>query len=153
MEGYLWEYSPLARAGDFFWKNAVDPVLRRFAVDDLTLLRRARGLIQLLVGFSVLLIIVSPFHYTSHLLIASGLLFDIAGAMRVFLLEEIETSLAGFKPNEYGNVPSVAMRELIMPEDGYYDVASDDIGGFYYKKRGVLFLFAGFILQLIGDLV
>jgi len=54
----------------------------------------------------------------------------------------------------YGNLPSVAMRELIMPEgSGPYDAESPYISQFYYKKRGVLLLFIGFALQMVGDLV
>ena len=82
------------------------------------------------------------------------MLFDIAGALRLFLLEEIQDALSGFKPNKYGNLPSVAMRELIMPEgSGPYDAESPYISQFYYKKRGVLLLFIGFALQMVGDLV
>jgi hypothetical protein len=51
------------------------------------------------------------------------------------------------------NLPSVAMRELVMPEAGPYDADADHISIFYYKKRGILFLFIGFVLQMIGDLV
>ena len=64
------------------------------------------------------------------------------------------SNLSGFEENEFGNVPSVAMRELIMPEaSGPYDTTSDLVSQFYYKKRGVLFLFIGFVLQMISDLV
>jgi hypothetical protein len=43
------------------------------------------------------------------------------------------------------------MRELVMPEaTGPYHSESPIISGFFYKKRGVLFLFVGFVLQLIG---
>jgi hypothetical protein len=52
-------------------------------------------------------------------------------------------------------LPSVATRELAMPEDT--DIFEGDhshhIGFFYYRKRGVLFLFVGFMLQLIADLI
>jgi hypothetical protein len=60
-------------------------------------------------------------------------------------------SLAGYKENRYGNLPSVAMRELVMPEDsGLYDEDSPSVSFFYYQKRGVLFLFVGFLLQLLS---
>lgn len=86
------------------------------------------------------------------MLTASGLLFDIAGALRLFLLEEIDHSLSGFTSNEHGNYPSVATRELIMPEGvSVSDINDRPISFFYYKKRGVLFLFLGFVLQMIGD--
>jgi hypothetical protein len=46
------------------------------------------------------------------------------------------------------------MCELVMPEDpGPHAVETPDIARFYYKKRGVLFLFVGFVLQMIGDAV
>jgi hypothetical protein len=45
------------------------------------------------------------------------------------------------------------MRELIMPEaSGAYDTQSDPVSFFFYKKRGILFLFLGFVLQMFGDL-
>jgi hypothetical protein len=60
--------------------------------------------------------------------------------------------LAGFEDRR-DNLPSVAMRELIMPEAGPFDADTPYVCHFYYKKRGVLLLFVGFVLQLIGDLI
>jgi len=48
------------------------------------------------------------------------------------------------------------MRESIVPEaSGPYDDApsSPYVKRFYYAKRGVLFLFLGFVLQMLGDIV
>jgi hypothetical protein len=147
------EYSALAKWGDKTWAYAIDPVLR-FVIgqDDITSLIRIRAGIQITLLAAVVLIPVSFFWNTGHVLTASGLLFDIAGAARLFLLEEINHSLSGFEPNEYDNYPSAAMRELIMPE-GIDEAKINDhpISFFYYKKRGVLFLFLGFVLQMLGD--
>jgi len=152
--GYRWEYSPLARIGNLIWARAVDPTLRFFADDELTAFRKLRGLVQIILLLAILLVPVSFFFIPGHILTASGLLFDIAGVLRLFLLEEIEDSLPEYEPNEYGDVPSVAMRELIMPEtSGPYHADSPAISRFYYKKRGVLFLCVGFVLQLIGGSV
>src|SRR6266478_1402874 len=117
MSDFRWEFSSLAQLGDWFWAKAVDPVLR-FAVgeDDITSLRRIRAAIQMTVLCAVLLLPVAAFYNRAHLLTASGLLFDIAGALRLFLLEEIDHSIKEATPNEYGNYPSATMRELIMPE-------------------------------------
>lgn len=154
MGEYRWQYSPLAVVGNWFWKAVVDPPLRRFAADELTILRRLRGIIQVVLFLAVVMLAISSFYSPGHLITGSGLLFDIAGALRLFIVEEIENNISGFEPNDYGNLPSVAMRELIMPEaSGPYDSTSDVVSHFYYKKRGVLFLFIGFILQMIGDLV
>jgi len=39
-----------------------------------------------------------------------------------------------------------------MPEGIYIpDINDRPISFFYYKKRGVLFLFFGFVLQMLGD--
>ncbi len=150
--GYRWEYSELARFGNLFWTSAVDPLLQRFADGNLTFLRRLRGVIQIILLLAVLLIPLSFFYIPGHLLTASELLFDIAGALRLFLLEELVEALEGFKENEQGNLASVAMRELIMPEaSGPYDADFSYMSQFYYKKRGALFLFVGFSLQMIGD--
>ena len=153
MFGYRWEYSPLARYGNLLWKYAIDPLLRSFAGDQPTFLRRVRGVIQVVLLLAVFLIPTSFFYKTAHLLTASGLLFDIAGVLRLFIFEEVQHALAGYKENRYGNLPSVAMRELVMPEEsGLYDTDSPPISLSYYEKRGLLFLFVGFLLQLIGDL-
>jgi hypothetical protein len=149
---YRWEYSPLAALGDFLWKRAVDPVLRVFAKDELALFRRTRGAIQIILFAAVVFVPAALFGNAGHLLTASGLLFDIAGALRLFVFDEITGALRGFEENKYGNLPSVAMRELVMPEAGPYDADADHISIFYYKKRGILFLFIGFVLQMIGDL-
>ena len=110
--GYRWDYSGLARLGNSFWKMAIDPLLRTFADGDLTFLRRLRGVIQIILLVAILLIPVSFVYSAGHVLTASGLLFDIAGALRLFLLEELVAALEGFKENKQGNLPSVAMREL-----------------------------------------
>jgi hypothetical protein len=154
MGEYRWEYSPLADAGNWLWKAIIDPALRTFAADELTVLRRVRGVIQVVLLVALLMLAASLFYSPGHMITGSGLLFDIAGALRLFIVEGIESNLSGFKENEFGNVPSVAMRELIMPEaSGPYDATSDWMSQFYYKKRAVLFLFIGFVLQMIGDLV
>jgi hypothetical protein len=120
----------------------------------LAALRRIRGLVQLVLLAALLTMAASFFYSPGRMLTVSGLLFDIAGALRLFLLEEIHDAMGGFKPNKYGNFPSVVTRELIAPEAaGPYDAQSSDISLFYYKKRGVFFLFIGFLLQLVGALI
>jgi hypothetical protein len=146
-------YGFLARWGDWCWAKIVDPVLRSsIGQDDITSPRRMRAAIQLTVLAAVLLLPLALFRNPGHVFTASGLLFDIAGALRLFLLEEIDHQIADVKPNEYGNYPSPVMRELIMPEGVYIRKINDrPISFFYYKKRGVLFLFFGFVLQMVGD--
>lgn len=148
---YRWEYSPLARSGNSFWERVIDPLLRLFADDTLTAFRRLRGLIQIILFFAIFFLVAAFFH-PAHLFTASGLLFDIAGVLRLFLLEELTEALEPLKERE--NLPSVAMRELIMPEaTGPYTTESPHVSLFYYNKRGVFFLFLGFVLQMIGDFV
>lgn len=154
MSDYRPEYSSLARLGNWLWTRATDPILRAFADDELVLLRRLRLVIQLVVLTALVMLPLSLFFNAGHMITGSGLLFDVAGALRLFLHETISTELAGFKENEYGNVPSVAMRELIMPEaSGPYDMNSNQMSLFYYQKRAILYLFIGFVLQLIGSFV
>jgi hypothetical protein len=147
------EYSDLAKLGDKAWANIIDPALRfLLGQDETTSLLRIRAGIQITLLVAVALLPVSFFWNSAHVITASGLLFDIAGAARIFLLEEIDYALSGYKPNEHDNYPSVAMREFIMPEGINEDKINDNpISFFYYKKRGVLFLFFGFVLQMIGD--
>ena len=47
------------------------------------------------------------------------------------------------------------MRELIMLEESgpYNNEENPHVSHFYYRKRGILFLFLGFVLQMIGDLI
>jgi hypothetical protein len=151
---YRWEYSRFAFAGDWLWAKTIDPVLR-FMVggDELSSFQRIRAAIQLtlLCALVLLPLAILP-QARGHLLTASGLLFDIAGVMRLFLLERIDHELSKFKANEYDNYPSVAMRELIMPEGVSVPAINDrHISFFYYKQRGVVFLFVGFVLQMLGD--
>jgi hypothetical protein len=146
---YRWEYSPLARCGDFAWFRLVDPLLRFVANDELTFLRRARGFIQILLLIAILLLPISVFYNTAHMVLASGLLFDVAGILRLFLFEEIRAALNGFRDRE--SLPSVAMHELAMPEDTWYGDNASETSMFYYRKRGVLYLFVGFLLQLLSS--
>jgi hypothetical protein len=52
--------------------------------------RTVRGIIQIIILVAVLLLPISLFYSPGHMLTASGLLFDIAGVLRLFLLEEIK---------------------------------------------------------------
>jgi hypothetical protein len=152
---YRWEYSGLAKLGDKVWLYVIDPVLR-FVIgnDETTSLQRLRAGIQITVLVAVLLLPMSLFWHTAHMLTAAGLLFDIAGATRIFLLEEIDYQISQTTPNEHDNHPSSVMRELIMPEGTSECKINDNhVSFFYYKKRGVLFLFFGFALQMIADII
>jgi hypothetical protein len=153
---FRWEYWWLATTGDWLWAKLVDPILR-FVVggDDITSFQHIRAAIQLTLLVAIVLLPFGLFaEGRSHFFTASGLLFDIAGTMRLFLLERINHELAGFKPNQYGNYPSVASRELIMPEGTSMPTLNNrQMSFFYYKQRGVVFLFIGFVLQMIGDWV
>jgi hypothetical protein len=98
MAGYRWEYSTLSKCGDFLWKLVVDRALRLWANNELVLFRRTRGFIQIVLLVAVVLLPLSLlFRDKSHLLTASGLLFDIAGALRLFLFDEITGALQWFK--------------------------------------------------------
>jgi len=151
---FRWEYSFLAKVGNWVWVKAIDPVLGLIGQDGYEAFRVIRGTIQIILLVAVLLLPFAVFYKPGHMLTASGLLFDIAGVLRLFLLEEIGNALDHFAENRHGNLPSVAMRELIMPEaSGPYDTTSPFIKRFFYEKRAVLFLFIGFVLQMIGDLI
>jgi hypothetical protein len=149
------EYSVLAKLGDKVWAKVIDPILLVvLGKDEVTSLLRIRAGIQITVLVAVILIPVSFFWRPAHVLTASGLLFDIAGIVRLFLLEEINEALKGYTPNEHDNYPSVAMREFIMPEGVFDDkVNANPTSFFYYKRRGIFFLFLGFVLQMIADWV
>jgi hypothetical protein len=149
---YRPEYSALATFGDKIWRSAINPVLRTvFGRDKLTALIRIRLSIQ---GILVAAVALTPFAFwfrSGPALNAAGLLFDIAGVVRVFLLEEIDEALTYYE--EKDKLPSVAMREFIMPEAPNVDLEDDGVSHFYYRKRGVLFLFIGFMFQMLSDLI
>ncbi len=154
MDEYRWEYSPLARLGNLTWVYCINRPLMFFAEQDLDMLRRTRGVIQIAILVAIVLLPLSYFYSPAHLITASGLLFDIAGALRLFLLEEVTEIMAGAEENAAGNLPSVYMREFVMPEgSGPYDAQSPHMSFFYYKKRGVFFLIIGFVLQFVGDII
>jgi hypothetical protein len=140
--------------GNWFWVNAVDPVMGLIAQDELRALQVIRATVQVTALVAVLLLPFAILFRSGHMFTASGLLFDIAGVLRLFLVEEIEDALGHFAENRHGNLPSVAMRELVMPEaSGPYDANAPHIKRFFYAKRAVLFLFVGFVLQMVGDLI
>ena len=149
------EYSALAHFGDWVWARIVDPVLLAvLGRDDTTSLLRIRAAIQITVLFALVLLPVALFFWSGRLVNGSGLLFDIAGAARIFLLEEISHAIADDTPNEHGNYHSGTMREFIMPEGtGQRSINDNPTSFFYYKKRGVFFLFLGFALQMLSDFV
>ena len=149
------EYSALAHFGDWIWARLVDPVLL-FVLgrDDMTSLVRIRAAIQNILLIAVVLLLVAAFFRSGRMINASGLLFDIAGAARIFVLEEINHTVADDQADEHGNYRSGTMRECIMPEGTRERSINDNyISFFYYKKRGVSFLFFGFLLQMIADIV
>jgi hypothetical protein len=119
------EFSALATWGDRIWAGAIDPVLRAvIGQDETTSLQRIRAGIQLTVLVAVSLLPVSLFWNRAHVLTASGLLFDIAGATRVFLLEEIDNALAGYTVKDE-NYPSAAMAEFLIQCTKRFDVRLD----------------------------
>jgi hypothetical protein len=117
-----------------------------------------RGWIKVLVIAAIVLIVCAIVSRASgKLLNIAGLLFDIAGALRLFLFEQIGESLRPFENRKKypRGPPSVAMRELIMPEAGPYPIDSRQsaVAEFWYRNRGVVFLVFGFILQVIATLI
>jgi hypothetical protein len=137
------------------WNVGVSPVLRIFADDDLTLLRRLRILIRLVIVVAFAVLLAAPFFGPGKYVDIAGILFAIAGAARLFLAEEIEKRLAPFNDkNAYPNgPPSVAMQELIMPEAGPYSAEAPGLSRYYYSKRGIILLLFGFTLQLVSAII
>jgi hypothetical protein len=97
-----------------FWRDGAIGVGRRLSIlcfdpqsgqDDITSLRRIRAAIQLTVLAAVLLLPLALFRNPAHVLTASGLLFDIAGALRLFLLEEIDHQIADVNSRNRGCKP------------------------------------------------
>jgi len=150
--------------GDRVWHYGVwQPFLRLLARDELTVYRRLRTLVNVivigaivLVAFAVVLAV--AFAVTSAKIVnIAGLLFDIAGVLRLLLFEQIGESLRPFEDEKSypRGPPSVVMRELIMPEAGPYPIESREsaVAEFWYRNRGVMFLIVGFLLQVTATLM
>jgi hypothetical protein len=145
----------LASAGNRIWASACSPMLRLFADDTLSLLVRLRLAIQLTIVAALVFLAVS-FLLGPRYLNASGLIFDVAGVLRLFLYEEVRENLEPFHDEEAypHGPPSVSMRELIMPEaSGPYDAHSPGLSAFYFRKRGVIYLVLGFVFQFASTLL
>jgi hypothetical protein len=142
--------------GDRAWHYGVWPVLRLFASDDLSLYRRRlRPLVTLIVVAAIVALPLAFFFNPVKVINVAGLLFDLAGVLRLFLFERITADLQPFlDEKEYPHgPPSVAMRELVMPEASPNSTDSPHLAHFYYEHRGVLYLFIGFSLQLVATLM
>lgn len=139
------------------WRYGVGWWLRLVAHDELQLLRRARAATTIAVFAALLALFYAPFSATPLKLVnIAGIAFDIAGALRLFIAEDVASYLEPFRDEEkypYGP-PSVAMRELIMPEASpYADDEVPHINHALFHKRGVLYLLIGFSLQLLAALL
>jgi hypothetical protein len=147
----------LATFHEKIWIYFVGPVLGLFAPDEFSFARRARIVPRACVVVATVLLAVA--YFTAQplkLMNAAGILFDIAGAIRLFITEQIDEWLEPFKDEEqypYGP-PSHAMRELIMPEvSPFHERTVPTMYHTYYHKRGILYLLTGFGLQLVATLL
>lgn len=156
MLDYRPENSALARLGDACWFRVINPVLLvLMGRDVITAMVRLRLSIQIILVVAVAL---TPFAFWLHsgpALNAAGLLFDIAGVVRLFMLEQIREAVASYADVYKDRLPSVATREFISPEIPSHGHQIDEktMDHFYYEKRGVLFLFIGFALQMMSDII
>jgi hypothetical protein len=127
------EYSTLAQFGDWVWARIVDPILLAILSNDNTIsLRRIRAAVQITVLVASVLLPIAIFFGSGRLINASGLLFDIAGAARIFLLEEISHSIGDAQLNEHDDYRSATMREFIMPEGTRERSINDNPTSFFY---------------------
>lgn len=142
--------------GEHVWHYGINPLLLLFADNDLAIYRRLRTLVAALIALAGFLLLMSPFFHPAKFINAAGITMDIAGAVRLFLIDRIHEATKPFwNKDDYPlGPPSFAMSELIMPEATLYsDERADYASRFYYVNRGVIFLAFGFILQLIADLI
>jgi hypothetical protein len=76
-----------------------------------------------------------------------------AGPPPVAFVEEINYELAGLRAGKTCLRSQRASWPCRKTRTFFEGDHSHHIGFFYYRKRGVLFLFVGFLLQLIADLI
>jgi hypothetical protein len=109
------------------------------------------------VSLAIVLTIAAPFFHFVKMIALGGLMFDVAGVIRLFMDEEWDKLLEHYKDEtKYPNgPPSYITRELFA--DTNVDVTIDteeyDVGRYYYYRRGFLLIIVGFLLQALAVII
>lgn len=136
------------------WRFLVRRVLPLFARDRLEIYRRLRRLVGIFVGVAIVLTAAAPFFHLVKMLALAGLMFDVAGVIRLFMDEEWDELLQHFRDEKKypHGPPSYITRELFA--DTNVEVTADseeyDVARYYYYRRGFLLIILGFLMQALA---
>jgi len=139
------------------WK-VVESLLRRFADDLVTLIARTKRIINFGALIAACLFAAGILSWHSNLVNSAGIIFDICGALRLFVKEEWR-DLSATYVELYGDVekypygpPSHVTRVLgEHDERNEHQFEDQGLGPHYFNNIGVFLLVIGFIMQLISN--
>lgn len=136
------------------WCFLVQRCLPLLAQNRLEIYRQLRRLVSFFVVLATILAIASPFFHLVKMLALAGLMFDVAGVIRLFMDEEWDELLEHYRDvTKYPNgPPSYVTRELFA--DSNVEVTIDteefDVARYYYYRRGFLLIIGGFLMQALA---
>lgn len=136
------------------WRFVVRKCLPFLAGNKLEVLRRLRYLATTFVWLAVILTVAAPFLHLVKAIALAGLMFDVAGVIRLFLDEEWDELLQPYRDEKkypYGP-PSYITREMFADTDTNVTADSEEyaVERYYYYRRGFLLIILGFIWQAIA---
>ena len=143
----------------FIFRN----ILGGIASNRLQLIRRTRVCIAACVGLGVLNILLGIGTVNPKYISVSGMLFDIAGLLRIFIDEEWEDLLEPYTEENFPyGPPSNITRELFADEDPEalesFNLTEDaddvpHIARHLHWRRGIAMILFGFVLQMVGTVL
>jgi hypothetical protein len=136
------------------WRLIVRRVLPLVARDRLQFFKRLRGMVDVLILVAIVLTIAAPFVHLVKMIAIAGLMFDVAGVIRLFMDEEWAEIIEHFADEKKypRGPPSYITRELFANEN--VEVAGDtdhnSIERYFYYRRGFLLIILGFVWQAVA---
>ena len=136
------------------WRFIVRRLLPIVAENRLEVFKRLRGLVDLLIWLAIILTIAAPFLHLVKMLALAGLMFDVAGVVRLFMDDEWSEVLEHFADEtKYPNgPPSYITRELFADENPEVagDTDQNSLERYFYYRRGFLLIILGFLWQAVA---
>jgi hypothetical protein len=133
------------------WRFLVLKCLPILAADRLEIYRRLRTLGSIFVFLAILLAIAAPFVHLVKMIALSGLMFDVAGVIRLFMDEEWDKLLENYRDEKRYPMgpPSYITRELFADTNVEVTANTEEnsVSQYYYYRRGFLLIIVGFFLQ------
>jgi hypothetical protein len=138
------------------WKK-IEFLLRKFADDRITLISKTKSLVLIasILGTALLLIGILTWH--ANFVNSAGVLFDIAGALLLFVREEWQEIVAGLDiyadEEKYPYGPPSHITRILSEHDerNESDYEVNGLGPHYFNNRAILLLVLGFLFQLTAN--